>query len=36
MTAEVLTLSSYVRDHLPRIRSTLLDVYGEVWGHSPR
>ncbi|MGW0819895.1 hypothetical protein [Streptomyces sp. NPDC002845] len=31
MTAEVLTLSYYRREHLPQIRSLLVDVYAEVY-----
>lgn len=31
MTIEVLTLSHYTREHLPKIRSTLVDVYAEVY-----
>jgi GNAT superfamily N-acetyltransferase len=34
MTAEVLTLSYYRREHLPQIRPVLVDVYGEVYGHN--
>lgn len=31
MTADVLTLSHYTREHLPQIRSTIVDVYAEVY-----
>ncbi|MEU0841850.1 GNAT family N-acetyltransferase [Streptomyces sp. NPDC005962] len=31
MKADVITLSTYQSAHLPEIRSTLLDVYAEVW-----
>ncbi|WP_326596565.1 GNAT family N-acetyltransferase [Streptomyces sp. NBC_01803] len=31
MPAEILTLSTYLPNHLPDIKQTLLDVYAEVW-----
>ncbi|MFD7899637.1 GNAT family N-acetyltransferase [Streptomyces sp. NPDC059743] len=34
MTVDVLTLSHYTREHLPSIRSTLVDVYAEVYDQS--